>query len=328
MPVPGSIAEALRKNDRIVIASHLNPEADAIGSSIALGLALEAMGKRVYLYNPSGAPRNLKNLPRAHTVADCLPGWKPDALVVVDCGDFERIGVEAAQTLADVALIINIDHHSTNSGFGHVKWVDPDASCTGELSAALIDELDARWTEDMALWILAAIMADTGNFQFSNTSPSAFELAGRMVELGARPEMVARNLYGNLLPGNLKLLGMVLLTLEVFPEKKVAAVKITKEMLEETGTRPDDIEGFVEYPRNLEGVEVAVLLREQKDGAYKVSLRSKGEVNVADIAHSFGGGGHNQAAGFTVEGEPEDIKRRIIDAVAEKAGAHGAGKGE
>lgn len=321
------IVEALRKSDRMVIASHLNPEADAIGSSIALGLALEAMGKKVYLYNADGTPRNLKNLPRAQMISGRLPDWRPDTLVVVDCGDLSRIGVKGERAFGDAPLIVNVDHHSTNSGFGHLKWVDPAASCAGELVAAIIDGLDVRWTKEMAVWILAAIMADTGNFQFSNTSTAAFQLAGRMVGLGARPEEVAGNLYGNLPPGVLKLLGMVLLTLEVYPEQKVATVKVTRDMFEETGAGADDIEGFVEYPRNLEGVEVAVLLREEGNGAYKVSLRSKGAVDVAELAHSFGGGGHRQAAGFTVEGDPEDIKRRLVEAVSEKVGAHGAGKG-
>jgi len=322
------IVESLRKNDRVVIASHVNPEADAIGSTVALGLALEALGKSVHLYNHSGVPRNLEKFPFSEKISRRPPDWRPEMLVVVDCGDFDRVGPEAGRAFGDVPLIVNIDHHPTNSGFGLLRWVLPDASCTGELVAAVIDGLEVRWTGDMAVWILAAIMADTGGFQFSNSSSAAFELAARMVKLGARPEVVAGNLYGNLRPGSLKLLGKVLLTLEVYPDMRAAAVKVTRRMFEETGTGPDDIEGFVEYLRSLEDVEVAILLREENDEAWKVSLRSKGAVNVAEIAHSFGGGGHNQAAGFTARGAPEDIRSELLRVVSGKVGAYGAGKGE
>ena len=315
----GRIAESLKNGNCIVIASHVSPEADAIGATMALGLALESIGKQTCIYNASGVPRNLRALPRVDKVSSDLPPWKPDILAVLDCGDFDRIGKEAAKEFADVPLIINVDHHATNDGFGHLSWVEAESSSAGEIAVKLIDELGVDWTADMATWIFAAIVADTGSFHFSNTRPDTFATAGRMVSLGARPEVVAKSLYGNLPEANLNLLAMVLDTLEVDRTQKVASVRVTLDMLRKTGAGPDATEGFVEYPRMLEGVEVSMLLREISEGRYKASLRSKGSVDVAAVANSFGGGGHRQAAGFTLEGSYDEIRRKIVKALDEVA---------
>ncbi len=314
------IAETLKAGDRVVIASHVNPEADAIGSSMALGMALEALGKEIYVYNASGTPRNLKSFPGAGGISTQLPSWKPDILLVVDCGDFDRIGREAVEALSNTPIIINVDHHSTNDGFGHLKWVEPQSSSTGEMAVHLIEELGVKFTPEMATWILAAIVADTGSFQFSNAGPDTFCTAGKMVGLGARPEEVARGLFGNLPEGNLKLLAMVLATLEIDRKLKVALTRVTLDMFRDTGAGSDAVEGFVEYARALEGVEVAALFRENESGGYKVSLRSKGAADVAAVAHAFGGGGHEQAAGYTMEGNFDHVKQKLLEALKDAAG--------
>ena len=316
----GRVIEALKREGRTVITSHLNPEADAIGSVMALGLALESIGRTPYLYNVSGVPRNLKGLPKAKSVSNRLPAWKPEILAVLDCGDFSRIGKEASEAYKDVPMIINIDHHPTNDGFGHIRWVEPQRSSTGELIACLIDEMGVKWSPDMATWILAAIIADTGSFKFSNTRAETFHIAGNMVSYGAKPDVVATNLFGNLPEKVLKLLTMVLGTLEVDRKRKIASVRVTQEMFRQTGTGPEDIEGFVEYPRTMENIKVAALFRENNSGGYKVSMRSNGSVDVGAVSVVFGGGGHAEAAGFSIQGDFEHAKGKLMEALLNAVG--------
>ena len=314
------IIEALKNGNRLVIASHVNPEADAVGSVIALGMALESIGKQPYLYNASGVPRNLRALPKADVTSTQLPTWKPDMLVVLDCGDLGRIGDEAAQTYKDVPVIINIDHHPTNDGFGHIQWVDPKSSSTGEMVAGLIDEMGINWTPEMATWILAAIIADTGSFRFSNTRAQTFYTAGKMLSYGAKPEVVTRNLYGNMPEKVLKLLVLVLGTLDVDRKRKIAVIQATLDMFKKTGTDSEDVDGFIDYPRAIEGIEVSALFRENNSGEYKVSMRSNGAVDVGAVSLVFGGGGHARAAGFTIKGSFEHAKQKLVEALSNAGG--------
>jgi len=316
----GRVIEALKRDGRVVITSHLNPEADAIGSAMALGLALESFGKRPYLYNVSGVPRNLKGLPKAESVSNRLPDWKPEILAVLDCGDFSRIGKEASEAYKDIPMIINIDHHPTNDGFGHIQWVEPQRSSTGELIARLLDEMGVKWTPDMATWILAAIVADTGSFKFSNTRAETFYTAGKMASYGAKPEVVATSLFGNMPEKVLRLLVMALGTLDIDRKRKIAVMRVTQEMFRQTGTGPEDVEGFVEYPRTLEDIEVAALFRENNSGGYKVSMRSNRSVDVGAVSLVFGGGGHAEASGFSIQGGFEHAKEKLMEALSNAAG--------
>ena len=300
-----------------MLASHVNPEADAIGSIMAIGMALESMGKKPYMYNVSGVPNNLMEFALVDRVSSELPTWKPDVLAVLDCGDLDRIGPEAVKAFRDVETIVNIDHHSTNDMFGHINWVVTDVSSTGEMIVDLIEETGASWSPDMADWVLAAIVADTGGFRFSNTTAKTYLTAAKMVERGASPATVSRRIFGNIPEGTVKLLGMALSTLDIRRDMKLATMEVTMEMFAKTGAGPDAVEGFIEHPRSLSGIEVAAVFRQVDEDKYKVSLRSNGYVDVGAVAYSFGGGGHRQAAGFSIDGKLENVKAKLREAIVD-----------
>lgn len=318
------IAKRLAQTDKIIIASHYNPEGDAIGGILALYIALEKMGKRVHAYNRDGVPFNLSFLPYAEKVSSELPSWDAEVAVIVDCGDFHRVGREAENALAKVPLIINIDHHPTNPRFGHLNVVEPKKASASQLVAQLIDELGVVWSKEMAENIYTGIVADTGSFQFSNTDEDALRTAARMVELGANPAKVANYLYYDLPERNLHLLAKALNTLRTDESGKIATIEVTKEMMDSTGTEADATEGFVDYARSVRGVEVAVLFRQTTADEYKISFRSKGSLDVAQIARFYGGGGHREAAGCTVKGTLQDVKREVIEKVRNAISAHTA----
>lgn len=318
------IAKRLAQAEKIIIASHYNPEGDAIGGILALYIALEKMGKQLHAYNRDGVPFNLSFLPYAEKVSRELPPWSAEVAIIVDCGDFHRVGREAEHVLAKVPLIINIDHHPTNPRFGHLNVVEPKKASASQLVAQLIDELGVAWSREMAENIYTGIVADTGSFQFSNTDEDALRTAARMVELGANPAKVANYLYYDLPERNLHLLAKALNTLRTDESGKIATIEVTKEMMDSTGTEADATEGFVDYARSVRGVEVAVLFRQTTADEYKISFRSKGSLDVAQIARFYGGGGHREAAGCTVKGALQDVKREVIEKVRNAISAHTA----
>jgi len=318
------IANRLIEAEKVVIASHYNPEGDAIGAILALALALEKMGKKTCPYNRDGVPFNLKFMPEAHRVKTELPGWMPDTVVIADCGDFSRVG-DVEKALRQAPTIINIDHHETNSKFGHFNWVLPEMASTGEMIAEVIDALKTQWTPDIATCIYTAIVADTGSFQFGNTSPNSFRVAARMIEYGANPAKVARYLFFDLPEGNVRLLARVLATMKIEAGGKMATVEISRKMFEETGTGPDATEGLVDYPRSVRGIDVAVLFRETGNAEYKISMRSKGNIDVAAVARSFGGGGHAAAAGCTIKGSLNEVRANLIEKLGRLIGEAAGG---
>lgn len=305
------IANRLIDSKRLVIASHYNPEGDAIGSILALALALEKLGKETWPYNRDGVPFNLRFLPQMSRIKTELPAWEPDTVVIADCGEFSRVG-DVEKKLKKAPTIINVDHHGTNPKFGHLNWIVPEMASTGEMITEVIDALKVTWTPEMATCIYTAIVADTGSFQFGNTSPNSLRVAAKMVEYGALPGAVAQYLFFDLPEGNLQLLARVLATMKVEMRGKLATVEISRKMFEETGTTPDASEGFVDFPRSVRGIDVAVLFRQTGDAEYKISMRSKGNFDVAKVAKSFGGGGHAAAAGCTIKGSIEEVRANLI----------------
>lgn len=312
-PVIQSIVDCLREAENAVVAAHHNPEGDAIGATLAVSFILEKLGVKVHAYNKDGVPDNNKFLNRSDLISRELPEWEPDTVVVVDCGDFDRVG-EARERLEKAPNIINIDHHETNSNFGNMNWVRPGSASTSEMIIELVDAFGNEfWSPETANALYTGIQADTGSFQFNNTSPDCLRLAARMVEKGADPSNVAYHLYADIPQANLELLAMSLSTLEVLEDGKIASVVVTREMFDKTGAGPDATEGFVDFPRSIRGVEVAALFRENKQGEYKISMRASGDFDVAGIARSYGGGGHAAAAGCTINGTLEEVKSDLMD---------------
>ena len=310
-----AICRVLREKDRFLIACHENPEGDAIGSELALALALRKMGKTATVLNADPVPANLLFLPGAGTVVFTEDGSKYDVAVVVDCGSPERTG-RVGQELRKCPLLVNIDHHRTNGDLGELALVDPDAAATGLLVHRVLSAMGYEIDLDVATNIYVAVLTDTGSFHYGSSSPEAFEVAGEMVRRGVDPWAVAEQVYETQSALRLRLLGRVLDSLEVSADGRVACITTMRDDLREFASSKDALEGFINYPRSIVGVEVAVSFREEEGGVFRVSFRSKGRVDVSAVAARFGGGGHRNAAGCTVPGTLADVKKRVFEALA------------
>ena len=310
-----AICRVLREKDRFLIACHENPEGDAIGSELALALALRKMGKTATVLNADPVPANLLFLPGADTVVFTEDGSKYDVAVVLDCGSPERTG-RVGRELRKCPLLVNIDHHRTNGDLGELALVDPDAAATGLLIHRVLSAMGYEIDLDVATNIYVAVLTDTGSFHYGSSSPEAFEVAGEMVRRGVDPWAVAEQVCETQSAHRLRLLGRVLDSLEVSADGRVACITTMREDLREFASGKDALEGFINYPRSIVGVEVAVSFREEEGGVFRVSFRSKGRVDVSAVAARFGGGGHRNAAGCTVPGTLADVKKRVLEALA------------
>lgn len=312
------IINHLLESKHIFLATHVHPDGDAVGSLIAMGLALEALDKNVTLYNENSLPAVYRFLPSINRIvrhANAIDDY--DTAVIMDCGNLKRIG-RLHTTIARVPVIINIDHHITNTGFGHLKFIDTSASATTEIVYRLIRKMGLSISRDMATSIYTGILTDTGSFRFSNTSRAAFDICSEMVGLGVDPYDVAQHVYGTYSLGRIKLLNLAIDSIEISKNGKLSVMTLSQSMLDETGTYAEDTDGFIHYAKRIEDVKVAVLIRELSGGKkkqpgsrYHVSLRSDGTTDVSEIAASFGGGGHFSAAGFNIDSNIDDLKKQI-----------------
>jgi phosphoesterase RecJ-like protein len=315
------VGETIKKSKRVLLTSHENPDGDAIGSMLGLGLGLESLGKEVFLYNKDGVPSHLEFLPgsdRVRSALDSIPGVF-DSTLIVDCTDVGRVGEGFQDELGSgrFGTSIIIDHHQTRKPSADLHLLVPDASATGEIVYFLLRCLSVELTKDVATNLFAAILSDTGSFQYSNTTPQALRVAAELVELGASPAEISQAIYENEPLRKIRLLALSIETLEVAEDGRIASLVVAKDMLDRTGASRADTEGFVNIPRSIKGVEVALVFRQEGDALWKVSLRSKGKVNVASLAENFGGGGHERAAGCTLSGELGDVKRRLYSKIKE-----------
>ncbi len=314
-----SIIDQIHKSRTILVMSHANPDGDAIGALLATGLALHTLeNKTVHMYNESAIPAVYRFLPYVNTIhqtVDMDKGY--DAVVVLDCGAIERTGLIAPK-IRHAPIIINIDHHMTNTRFGHLHIIDPDACATSEIIYRLIKMMGIEFDCHMAKAIYTGIFTDTGSFRFSNTNEAAFAICSEMIQIGADPYEVAQRVYGQYSLGRIKLLNLALDSLEISPNGKMSIMSLTQDMLDSTGTEAEDVDGIINYARRIEDVKIAALIHETAgDGRvrrqYHVSLRSDGDVNVARLAATFGGGGHANAAGFSVEAALPELKEKMME---------------
>ena len=320
------IINHLKNSNHIIIASHKNPDGDAIGSLIAMGLAFEALNKNITLYNESPIPSAYRFLPSVERIVRQIKETNTyDTAIILDCADFQRIG-KISSVISKIPVIINIDHHITNTRFGNLNLIDTSACATAEIIYNLFIEMALPISNSaITTSIYTGILTDTGSFRFSNTNKSAFAICEKMVEAGVDPYNVAQHVYGRYSLGQIKLLNMALESIEISDNGKMSMMILTKGMLDETGTLPEDIDGLINYAKSIENVKVAALIHElsngkevsEKLGDYHVSLRSDGTVDVAVIAGSFGGGGHNRAAGFNIESTLSDIKTQMLNIAVE-----------
>jgi phosphoesterase RecJ-like protein len=308
--IPKIISE-IEANTSFLITAHENPDGDAVGSTMALGCFLQSRGKDVAVYYCDPIPDNYLFLPLAESVVRTIPDRSFDVSFVLDAGELKRAGEEFV-SFPGKGKIINIDHHPYGEQFGDINLVDPKASATGAIIYRIIKHSGYAVDYDTALCIYTAIVTDTGSFRYSNADSEAFRITGELVELGINPWFIAERLYESQPRKRLELLALALATLTVSEQGDFASVTVTLDMYKKTGAGPDLTDGFVNYPRSIHGVEVAVLFREVRQGVYKVGFRSKGKVNVSALAAAFGGGGHHNAAGCVVNGTIDEVRKTVF----------------
>jgi len=314
------IIQQLNNSNHVLIASHINPDGDAIGSLLAIGLALDSLNKKTVLFNESPIPAVYRFLPFIERIEhEIKDSYTFDTAVILDCGNIQRLGKFAA-TVSRIPVIINIDHHITNTRFGTCRLIDSSACSTAEIAYGIIKKMGIRINDAIATSIYTGILTDTGSFRFSNTNKTAFTICEEMIGCGVNPYEVARHVYGTYSLGRIRLLNLALDSIEISENRKLSMMTVTQDMIEETGTQPEDVDGLINYVRRIEDVKLAALIHEEKMNShhsngfknFRVSLRSNGSVDVAAIATSFGGGGHASAAGFDIETTLDEIKARII----------------
>ncbi len=299
--IAGEAAALMRGVGKVLVVSHQSPDGDSIGTQLALGRLLEPHAGEVTLLGSGPVPPRYAWLPGSERirVVDSCPEHFP-LVVALECGNLLRTGISGIS--GDV--VVNIDHHQQNDHYGRLNWVDPSFSSVGEMVYHVARQLCGGdpLPLDVAVNLYTAILTDTGSFRFSNTSREALTICGDLVGLGVKPAEVAGNIFENHSAARLRLTGRVLSTLTIDPDSPLGWVAVSQQDLRETGAAPEDVEGLVSLPRSIGKLEVAALFREQEDGSYRVSLRSKRLVDVAQVAAAFGGGGHVRAAGLSTAG--------------------------
>jgi phosphoesterase RecJ-like protein len=348
------ILEVLREYETFLISSHVNPDGDAVGSQLAFYSLLSDLEKKVSLVNSDPVPFVYSFLPNAEvsqvfnieavsnntrrSTLDAGYSIKTrqtrepaptssienpvssiqnvEVAIVLDCGSLDRVGTELAARIRPKRALINIDHHRSNDYFGTHNLVDADACATAELIFNLMEYGGMEIGRDRSVCLYTAILTDTGCFKYTNTTAEAHRIAARLIDEGVRPDRVAELVYEVIPYQSAKLFGMALGTLRLSPDGKIAWMSVTGKMHKQTGTGGADTEGFIDYVRSIRDIEVAILFRETENGHIKVSLRSKGELDVDRIAGMFGGGGHQAAAGCVVS-EPAGTLDKVTDMVLE-----------
>jgi bifunctional oligoribonuclease and PAP phosphatase NrnA len=322
---PEDLLRKIRQGNRFLLTSHVNPDGDAIGSELGLARLLRRLGKGAAVWNLDPIPAIYRPLPgsdRVHSGAEPPAGFpeKFDSIVVLECPSLDRTGIEEHLSPGSALPVINIDHHLGNQHYGAVNWVDSAAPAVGEMVFRLAQALKVALEPEIASCLYLTLVTDTGGFRYSNATPAAFEAAAALVREGAHPEQVAQWLYESQPVAVVRLLGEMLQTLALHHGGRIATVRLDPEMFARAGAAAGDSEGLIDHPRSIAGVDAVALIRRREDGSHKVSLRSRGEVDVEKIARHHGGGGHRNAAGYALGGEASTALVEL-EVVAEVAAA-------
>lgn len=307
--------QALTTGRRFVIMLHEFPDGDSIGSSLALSSALKKMGKNVTVATATPLPDTYTFLPGTELVVDwrSLEGYY-DTAVLIDCGDLGRVG-DAREIVSRAGKIVNIDHHTTNTGYGDINYVDSSRAAAGEIIYLLIQDLPLELDLEISTAIYTALVTDTGSFKYDNTTAETHRLAARLLAAGVDAPAIAREIYENNSRESMMLLGAALSTMKFHVAGQVAGMRLTRKTFDQLGARPEHADGIINYARSIRGVRVAFLLTELESGKIKVGLRSKDETDVSKIAALFGGGGHPKASGFTSSSCLEETEESLLAAI-------------
>ncbi|MFC4598987.1 DHH family phosphoesterase [Cohnella hongkongensis] len=316
-------AAFIRDRDDFLIVSHVQPDGDAISSTVTVAWLLDKLGKQYTMLNEGPVPSRLRFLWKSSEIRSMDEAGAADGqpqartyrnVICVDCADYARVG-RTEQWFAPDAELLNIDHHPTNNGFGRVNLMKTHAAATAEILFELLDELGLELDTDVATAIYTGLLTDTGGFRYSSTSPLVMAMASRLLQAGVNGPELAEHLLERMTPGQLRILQRGLSRLELSEDQRIAWLWVTSDDLEDTGATNEDLEGLVNYPRNIEGVEVGLLFKQNGEQSVKVSMRSAGRVNVAEVAQAFGGGGHVRAAGCRFAEPLAETIRQVIGQV-------------
>lgn len=310
-----ALLDLIERHDRFVVAAHLHPDGDAVGSTLAMGHLLEQLGKQVVCYNRDPIPYNFSFLPGAARWRQKLPeGFEAQATILLDCAEPGRVGERLGEAGWGDEIAV-IDHHRTwDADFADVYVRDVEAAATGELIYRVLMAVQGRLDADIARCLYCCLMTDTGSFRYSSTSQATFQIAGALVAAGVDAWEMTSHIYESQPLARLELLAEVLATLRVAAQGRLAFIRLERELLERAGGA-ELTDGFINYGRSVRGVEVATQLLELEDGSWKVSFRSRGAVNVSALAGKFGGGGHHNAAGCVMRGRPEQLEQELTEAL-------------
>jgi bifunctional oligoribonuclease and PAP phosphatase NrnA len=316
-PPPQAIVDAIRTRHRFVLSSHARPDGDSIGSQLAMAFALRALGKHVAIVNADPAPHPLMQFAGVQdiTIADSVEG-DFDAAIIMECGDLGRTGVSGL----DRFFVINIDHHPGNTGYGQLQWFDPAAAACGEMVFDLVKALGAPLSVEIATHVYVAILTDTGSFHYSHISPRTFEICREALEAGVDPVMVARNVYDSNNMGRLKLFGAVLSAMQIDATGRIAIVYVDHEMARAAGGTYEDTEGLINLPLTVKEILAVVFFKQIEGDEYRVSMRSKGDIDISAIAKEYGGGGHKNAAGCTITGGIDALQKELVEKMTDAIG--------
>jgi phosphoesterase RecJ-like protein len=312
------IRDEILRRQRFLLTSHARPDGDSIGSQLAMAFALDALGKQVRIVNADAAPDHYQEFPgmdRIEIASEVTPDV--DAVIVMECSDLGRAGVAGL----DGQFLINIDHHLGNRMYGAVNWYDESAAACAEMVFDLIRALEVPLSVNIATHIYLGILTDTGSFHHSNITPRTFDICRQTVEAGVNPAAMARRVFDSNSFGKLKLIGALLDGMELVDEGRLAVLYMDDKMLVESNSTNNDTEGLINLPLTAREIQAVVFFKVTPNGEVRVSMRSKYDVDVRRVANAFGGGGHKNAAGFTVTGTLAEVKpgivERLVAAIAE-----------
>ena len=306
------IAEAIRARRRFVLSSHSRPDGDSIGSQLALAYALRDLGKHADVVNADPAPPPIMQFPGVPEIAIATQvDGAYDAAIVMECSDLGRTGVSGL----DRYFVINIDHHQGNTNYGVLNWFDATAAACSEMVFDLVRALNAPLTVDVATHVYLAILTDTGGFHYSHITPKTFDICRQTIEAGVDPVLVARNVYDSNNMGRLKLFGAVLSAMQIDQTGRIAIVYLDHEMARAAGGTYEDTEGLINLPLTVKEIQAVVFFKQIEGESYRVSMRSKGDVDIAAVAKVYGGGGHRNAAGCTATGGVDTLQKTFVEEI-------------
>ena len=319
--VLAQIIDVIQSRQRFVVVSHSRPDGDAVGSSLAMAYALRHLGKQVRVVSRDVPPQPMLVFPGVPEIEVTSRVDSPgDAVIVMECGDLTRTGVDGLEA----GFVINIDHHPGNTMYGAINWFDVSASACGEMVFDLIRALGVPLTFEIATHVYIAILTDTGSFHYSNITPRTFDICRQCVDAGVSPAAVARSIFDSNNLGRLKLFGAVLNAMQLDPSERVATLCVTQQLARESGGTYEDTDGLINLPLTVKEILAVSFFKEQGPDDWRISMRSKGDIDINAIAKEFGGGGHKNASGCSARGDLPALEKlfeqKLLEAIEKGIG--------